>query len=70
MTTCFVFPQVGKLAEMGFPEALVRTTLEAVGGDENLALEKLHLNNKRSAYTFTSLVIPCNRKLRRRFRVP
>ncbi|PWA50244.1 ubiquitin-conjugating enzyme 27 [Artemisia annua] len=33
--------KVGKLAEMGFPEALVRTTLEAVGGDENLALEKL-----------------------------
>nr|DAD30465.1 TPA_asm: hypothetical protein HUJ06_009316 [Nelumbo nucifera] len=26
---------------MGFPEGLVRTTLEIVGGDENMALEKL-----------------------------
>lgn len=33
--------QVQKLVEMGFLEALVRSTLEAVGGDENLALEKL-----------------------------
>lgn len=28
---------------MGFPEALVRSTLESVGGDENMALEKLAL---------------------------
>ncbi|PON77210.1 Ubiquitin-fold modifier-conjugating enzyme [Parasponia andersonii] len=33
--------KVQKLVEMGFPEALVRGTLESVGGDENLALEKL-----------------------------
>ncbi|KAI7752325.1 hypothetical protein M8C21_014812 [Ambrosia artemisiifolia] len=33
--------KVQKLVEMGFPEGLVRSTLEAVGGDENLALEKL-----------------------------
>ncbi|KAL0380253.1 UNVERIFIED_CONTAM: Ubiquitin-conjugating enzyme E2 27 [Sesamum angustifolium] len=33
--------KVQKLVEMGFPEALVRSTLESVGGDENLALEKL-----------------------------
>lgn len=33
--------KVQKLVEMGFPEALVRSTLEIVGGDENLALEKL-----------------------------
>lgn len=33
--------KVQKLVEMGFPEALVRTTLEIVDGDENLALEKL-----------------------------
>ncbi|KAI3455086.1 hypothetical protein Pfo_011749 [Paulownia fortunei] len=33
--------KVQKLVEMGFPEALVRSTLENVGGDENLALEKL-----------------------------
>ncbi|KAK9277893.1 hypothetical protein L1049_027450 [Liquidambar formosana] len=33
--------KVQKLVEMGFPEALVRSTLEVVGGDENLALEKL-----------------------------
>lgn len=33
--------QVQKLVEMGFPEDIVRSTLEAVGGDENLALEKL-----------------------------
>jgi len=26
---------------MGFPEAQVRNILEAVGGDENLALERL-----------------------------
>lgn len=26
---------------MGFPEAGARSALEAVGGDENLALEKL-----------------------------
>lgn len=33
--------QVQKLVEMGFPEAQVRSSLEAVGWDENLALEKL-----------------------------
>ncbi|KAL9674486.1 hypothetical protein QQ045_030758 [Rhodiola kirilowii] len=35
--------KVKKIVEMGFPESLVRSTLEAVGGDENLALEKLCL---------------------------
>ncbi|KAM0004539.1 putative ubiquitin-conjugating enzyme E2, UBA-like superfamily, Ubiquitin-associated [Helianthus debilis subsp. tardiflorus] len=33
--------KVQKLVEMGFPEGMVRSTLEVVGGDENLALEKL-----------------------------
>ena len=33
--------QVQRLVEMGFAEAHVRSALEAVGGDENLALEKL-----------------------------
>ncbi|KAM7471554.1 hypothetical protein LguiA_009737 [Lonicera macranthoides] len=33
--------KVQKLVEMGFPEPLVRSTLEVVGGDENMALEKL-----------------------------
>ncbi|KAJ8449535.1 hypothetical protein Cgig2_005557 [Carnegiea gigantea] len=33
--------KVQRLVEMGFPEALARSTLEGVGGDENLALEKL-----------------------------
>ena len=33
--------QVQKLIEMGFPEALVKKTLEAVGGHVNVALEKL-----------------------------
>ncbi|KAJ6970837.1 hypothetical protein NC653_035191 [Populus alba x Populus x berolinensis] len=33
--------KVQKLVEMGFPEALARGALESVGGDENLALEKL-----------------------------
>ncbi|XP_051116063.1 ubiquitin-conjugating enzyme E2 27 [Andrographis paniculata] len=33
--------KVQKLVEMGFPEAQVRNALESVGGDENLALEKL-----------------------------
>ncbi|XP_059641133.1 ubiquitin-conjugating enzyme E2 27 [Cornus florida] len=33
--------KVQKLVEMGFPEALVRSTLEKVNGDENMALEKL-----------------------------
>ncbi|KAL2347088.1 hypothetical protein Fmac_001088 [Flemingia macrophylla] len=33
--------KVQKLVEMGFPEAQVRSVLEAVGGDENLALERL-----------------------------
>nr|KAJ0215862.1 hypothetical protein LSAT_V11C300113740 [Lactuca sativa] len=32
---------VKKLVEMGFPEALVKTTLQAVGGDEDMALERL-----------------------------
>ena len=35
------FRQVQKLVEMGFPEASVRSTLESVSGDENMALEKL-----------------------------
>ncbi|KAL8474518.1 hypothetical protein ACS0TY_031105 [Phlomoides rotata] len=33
--------KVQKLVEMGFAEGLVRSALESVGGDENLALEKL-----------------------------
>ncbi|GMH23461.1 hypothetical protein Nepgr_025304 [Nepenthes gracilis] len=33
--------KVQKLLEMSFPEVLARNTLEAVGGDENFALEKL-----------------------------
>ncbi|CAJ2641279.1 unnamed protein product [Trifolium pratense] len=33
--------KVQKLVEMGFPESQVRSILEAVGGDENLALERL-----------------------------
>ncbi|KAG2399352.1 Ubiquitin-conjugating enzyme E2 27 [Vigna angularis] len=33
--------RVQKFVEMGFPEAQVRNILEAVGGDENLALERL-----------------------------
>uniref|UniRef100_A0A5B6YNN4 E2 ubiquitin-conjugating enzyme n=1 Tax=Davidia involucrata TaxID=16924 RepID=A0A5B6YNN4_DAVIN len=33
--------KVQKLVEMGFPEALVRSTLEVSGGDENMALEML-----------------------------
>ncbi|KAL8140871.1 hypothetical protein V2J09_006892 [Rumex salicifolius] len=33
--------KVQKLVEMGFPEALARSALEEVGGDENMALEKL-----------------------------
>ncbi|MBA0656817.1 hypothetical protein Goklo_009147 [Gossypium klotzschianum] len=33
--------KVQRLVEMGFPDGLVRSTLEVVGGDENLALEKL-----------------------------
>ncbi|KAL3655059.1 Ubiquitin-conjugating enzyme E2 27 [Castilleja foliolosa] len=33
--------KVQKLVEMGFLEASVRRALESVGGDENLALEKL-----------------------------
>ncbi|KAF7834058.1 ubiquitin-conjugating enzyme E2 27 [Senna tora] len=33
--------KVQKLVEMGFAEAQVRSTLESVGGDENLALERL-----------------------------
>ncbi|KAF9607342.1 hypothetical protein IFM89_033930 [Coptis chinensis] len=33
--------KVQKLVEMGFPEVLVRKTLDSVGGDENAALEKL-----------------------------
>ncbi|OWM90613.1 ubiquitin-conjugating enzyme E2 27 [Punica granatum] len=33
--------KVKQLVEMGFPEPIVRSALEAVGGDENLALERL-----------------------------
>ncbi|KAL2465504.1 Ubiquitin-conjugating enzyme E2 27 [Abeliophyllum distichum] len=33
--------KVQKLVEMGFPDALVRSALESVEGDENMALEKL-----------------------------
>ncbi|KAJ0779958.1 putative ubiquitin-conjugating enzyme E2, UBA-like superfamily, Ubiquitin-associated [Helianthus annuus] len=33
--------KVQKLVEMGFPEGLVKKTLEAFGGDENMALERL-----------------------------
>ncbi|CAA2966487.1 ubiquitin-conjugating enzyme E2 27 [Olea europaea subsp. europaea] len=33
--------KVLKLVEMGFPDALVRSTLASVDGDENMALEKL-----------------------------
>ncbi|XP_018810970.1 ubiquitin-conjugating enzyme E2 27-like [Juglans regia] len=33
--------KVQKLVEMGFTDVLVRSALEATGGDENLALEKL-----------------------------
>ncbi|CAA2939132.1 ubiquitin-conjugating enzyme E2 27-like [Olea europaea subsp. europaea] len=33
--------KVQKLVEMGFPEALVKSTLVSVNGDENMALEKL-----------------------------
>ncbi|KAK9076222.1 hypothetical protein SSX86_004555 [Deinandra increscens subsp. villosa] len=33
--------KVQKLVEMGFPESLVKKTLEAFGGDENMALERL-----------------------------
>lgn len=33
--------KIQKLVEMGFPEAQVRSTLEANGWDENMALEKL-----------------------------
>lgn len=40
-TSLGVEEKVKSLIEMGFPEELVRSTLEAVGGDENLALEKL-----------------------------
>jgi len=36
-----MFIQVQKLVEMGFPEGLVRSTLEMVNGDENMALEQL-----------------------------
>ncbi|GMH16717.1 hypothetical protein Nepgr_018558 [Nepenthes gracilis] len=41
VSTLGIEEKVQKLVEMGFTEALVRNTLEAVGGDENLALEKL-----------------------------
>lgn len=36
---CYI--QVQRLVEMGFPESSVKATLEMVGGDENMALEKL-----------------------------
>lgn len=39
--TLGVEEKVQKLVEMGFPEDEVRSTLEAVGGDENMALERL-----------------------------
>ncbi|KAK4375773.1 hypothetical protein RND71_006450 [Anisodus tanguticus] len=39
--TCAAEEKIQKLVEMGFPEAHVRSTLEATGWDENLALEKL-----------------------------
>ncbi|GJW29378.1 ribonuclease H-like domain-containing protein, partial [Tanacetum coccineum] len=35
---------VQKLIEMGFPEALVKSTLEAAGGDIEVALDRLHLD--------------------------
>ncbi|GAB2213473.1 hypothetical protein Droror1_Dr00021518 [Drosera rotundifolia] len=41
MASVGIGEKVQKLTEMGFPEALVRSTLEDVNGDENLALEKL-----------------------------
>ncbi|KAL9258169.1 Ubiquitin-conjugating enzyme E2 27-like protein [Drosera capensis] len=41
MASVGIDEKVQKLTEMGFPEALVRSTLEGVNGDENLALEKL-----------------------------
>ncbi|QHN98216.1 ubiquitin-conjugating enzyme E2 27 isoform X1 [Arachis ipaensis] len=40
-TSLGIEDKVQKLVEMGFPEAQVRNILEAVGGDENLALERL-----------------------------
>lgn len=33
--------QVAKLVEMGFSEAASKSALEACGGDENAAMEKL-----------------------------
>ncbi|KAK4370745.1 hypothetical protein RND71_010220 [Anisodus tanguticus] len=39
--TCAAEEKIQKLVEMGFPEAQVRSTLEATCWDENLALEKL-----------------------------
>ncbi|KAM0947111.1 putative ubiquitin-conjugating enzyme E2, UBA-like superfamily, Ubiquitin-associated [Dioscorea sansibarensis] len=40
-TSVGIEEKVQKLVEMGFPEALVRSTLDSVNGDENMALEKL-----------------------------
>ncbi|KAK6924618.1 Ubiquitin-conjugating enzyme E2 [Dillenia turbinata] len=40
-TSLGVEEKVRRLVEMGFPDDLVRKTLEAVGGDENIALERL-----------------------------
>ncbi|XP_010908213.1 ubiquitin-conjugating enzyme E2 27 isoform X1 [Elaeis guineensis] len=40
-TSVGIEEKVQKLVEMGFPEDLVRNTLESVNGDENMALEKL-----------------------------
>ncbi|XP_052182136.1 ubiquitin-conjugating enzyme E2 27 isoform X2 [Diospyros lotus] len=40
-STLGVEEKVQKLVEMGFPEPQVRSTLESVGGDENMALETL-----------------------------
>ncbi|KAI0489339.1 hypothetical protein KFK09_029181 [Dendrobium nobile] len=41
IATVGIDEKVSKLVEMGFPEELARSVLEAVKGDENAALEKL-----------------------------
>ncbi|KAH0448008.1 hypothetical protein IEQ34_021808 [Dendrobium chrysotoxum] len=41
IATVGIDEKVSKLVEMGFPEDLARSVLEAVKGDENAALEKL-----------------------------
>ncbi|WOL03740.1 ubiquitin-conjugating enzyme E2 27 isoform X1 [Canna indica] len=40
-TSVAIEEKVRRLVEMGFPEDLVKSTLDSVNGDENLALEKL-----------------------------